>query len=30
MKIMNKYVDKVLVPIVILPMVATKYVVSIC
>ena len=29
-KIMNKYVDKVLVPSVVLPMVATKYVVSIC
>ena len=29
-KIMNKSVDKVLVPSVVLPMVATKYIVSIC
>ena len=30
MKIMNKYVDKVLAPSVVLPIVATKYVVSVC
>ena len=29
-KIMNKSVDKVFVPSVVLPIVATKYVVSIC
>ena len=30
MKIINKCVDKVFVPSIVLPIVATKYVVSIC